>query len=264
MVDEADGIGQHGGSGQILDLVALDALLGGDGVQEEDLLDDAVLDALDGGAGEDAVGGAGGTLPLAPPISTRALAAPQREPAVSTMSSSRMTRLPFTSPMMFMTSEELAFWRRLSTMAMGMSSFWAKARARATEPTSGETTMVFSSSPSGVLLMKWSTKMGAAQQVVHGDVEEALDLVGVQVHGQHPVGAGGGDQVGHQLGGDGVAGLGLAVLAGIAEVGDHGGDPAGGGPLEGVDHHQQLHQVVVHRGQQVDWITNTSEPRTVS
>ena len=78
---------------------------------------------------------------LAPPTSTRALAAPQREPPVSTMSSRRMTRLSRTSPMMFMTSEELAFWRRLSTMASGISSFWAKARARATEPTSGETTM---------------------------------------------------------------------------------------------------------------------------
>ena len=40
--------------------------------------------------------------------------------------------------------EELAFWRRLSTMAMGMPIFWAKARTRATLPTSGETTMVSS------------------------------------------------------------------------------------------------------------------------
>ena len=68
----------------------------------------------------------------------------------------------------------------------------------------------------------------------------------MQVHGQHTVGAGGGEHVGHELRGDGVAGLGLAVLPGIAEVGDHGGDPAGGSTLEGVDHHQQLHQVVVH------------------
>ena len=69
----------------------------------------------------------------------------------------------------------------------------------------------------------------------------------MQVHGQHPVGAGGGDQVGHQLGRDGVAGLGLPVLTGIAEIGDHGGDPSGGGPLQGVDHNKQLHQRVVHR-----------------
>ena len=55
-----------------------------------------------------------------------------------------MTCLSRTSPMMFMTSEELAFWRRLSTMAMGMFIFWAKERTRATLPTSGDTTMVSS------------------------------------------------------------------------------------------------------------------------
>ena len=91
-------------------------------------------------------------------------------------------------------------------------------------------------------------KDGGTQHIVHGDVEKALDLVGVEVHGQHPVGARPGDEVGHQLGGDGVAGFGLAVLPGVAEVGDHGGDPPGGGPLQRVDHDEKLHQVVVHRG----------------
>ena len=40
-----------------------------------------------------------------------------------------------------------------------------------------------------------------------------------------PVGPGGGDQVGHQLGGDGVPGLGLPVLAGVAGGRDDGGNP---------------------------------------
>ena len=132
--------------------------------------------------------------------------------------------------MTFMTSHWLAFWRRLSTMARFMCSFWAKARARATEPTSGETTTM-SSHSCAELLGVVIHEDGVAQQVVHGDVEEALDLGGVQVHGQHPVSAGGGEHVGHQLGGDGIAGLGLAVLTGIAEVGDDGGDAAGGGAL---------------------------------
>ena len=90
-------------------------------------------------------------------------------------------------------------------------------------------------------------KDGVAGQVVYGDVEEALNLVGVQVHGQHTVGAGPGDQVGHQLGGNGVTGLGLTILTGVAKVGDDGGDAAGRGALESVDHDQQLHQVVVDR-----------------
>ena len=45
-----------------------------------------------------------------------------------------------------------------------------------------------------------------AQQVVHRDVKEALDLAGVEVHGQHTVRAGGGEHIGHQLGGDGITG----------------------------------------------------------
>ena len=39
----------------------------------------------------------------------------------------------------------------------------------------------------GVLLGKVLHKDGGAQQIVHWDIKEALDLVGVQVHGQHPV-----------------------------------------------------------------------------
>jgi hypothetical protein len=40
------------------------------------------------------------------------------------------------------------------------------------------------------------------EQVVGRDVEEALDLAGVQVERQHAVGAGMGDQVGDELGRD--------------------------------------------------------------
>ena len=123
-----------------------------------------------------------------------------------------------------------------------MPSFWAKDRARAGGDHHGVVRVV--AEPS----LKVVHEQGTAQQIVHGDVEEALNLGGVEVHGQHTVGAGGGEHVGHQLGGDGVAGLGLPVLTGVAEVGNHSGDPAGGGPLEGVDHHQQLHEAVVDGG----------------
>ncbi len=39
----------------------------------------------------------------------------------------------------------------------------------------------------------------------------------------------------------------LAVLAGVAVVGQHGGDAGGAGPLEAVQHDQQFHQVLVDR-----------------
>ena len=81
--------------------------------------------------------------------------------------------------------------------------------------------------------------------MIHRDVEEALDLGGVEVHGQHAVRTGLGDEICHQLGRDGVAALGLAVLTGVAEIGNDGGNASGGGAAEGVDHDEQLHQVVV-------------------
>ena len=86
-----------------------------------------------------------------------------------------------------------------------------------------------------------------AVEIIHRDIEKALDLRRVEVHGQHPVGPRRREHIGYQLGGDGVPGLGLPVLAGVAEVGDHRCHPARRGPLHGVNHDQQFHQVVVDR-----------------
>src|ERR1700716_1628347 len=80
-------------------------------------------------------------------------------------------------------------------------------------------------------------------EVVEGDVEEALDGIGVEVEGDDPVGAGQGDDVGHQLGRDRVPRRRLFLLAGVAVVGDDGGDPGGRGAVQGVEDDEQLHQV---------------------
>src|SRR5690606_20190324 len=82
-------------------------------------------------------------------------------------------------------------------------------------------------------------------EVVGGDGKKALDLGGVQIEGQDAVGAGVGDEIGHQLGRYGRAGGRFPVLAGIAVIGQHGGDAAGRGSAHGVDQDQQLHQMVV-------------------
>ena len=86
-----------------------------DGIQEHQLLDRAVADAVDRRAGEDRVRGAGGDVLRALFHDGRRSVA--QVPAVSIMSSTRMTFLPSTLPMMFITSQTLAFWRRLSTIA---------------------------------------------------------------------------------------------------------------------------------------------------
>ncbi len=86
---------------------------------------------------------------------------------------------------------------------------------------------------------------GGCVQVVHRDIKEALNLRGMQVHCEHTVSACGFDHVGDELRGDRVTALGLAVLTGVAEIGDHGGDTAGGRAPARVDHDEQLHKVVV-------------------
>ena len=84
-------------------------------------------------------------------------------------------------------------------------------------------------------------------EMIHRNVEKALDLGRVQVHRQHAVGAGAGNQIGHQLGRDRHAALVLAVLPGVAEVRHDGRDPIGARPLEALDHDQQFHEVFVDR-----------------
>ena len=87
----------------------------------------------------------------------------------------------------------------------------------------------------------------AGVQVIDRDVEEALDLGRVQVEREDAVGPGAGDQVGDQLRRDRHAALVLAVLPGVAVVGQHGRDPGRAGPLERVQHDEQFHQVLVDR-----------------
>src|SRR5438094_195293 len=70
------------------------------------------------------------------------------------------------------------------------------------------------------------------RQVVDGNIEKALDGVGMEVQRDHPVRARQGDDVGHQLRRDRIPRLGLFFLAGVAIVGNYGGDPAGRGAAQ--------------------------------
>jgi hypothetical protein len=85
---------------------------------------------------------------------------------------------------------------------------------------------------------------GRGVEVVDGDVEEALYLVGMKVHGDEAVDACHREQVGNELRTDGYTRLVFTVLTGPAEVGDDGGDALRGGALGSVDHQQKLHQIV--------------------
>ena len=80
--------------------------------------------------------------------------------------------------------------------------------------------------------------------VVHRDIEEALDLVGVQVNRQHAVGVDRAEHLGRHLGRDRHARrTQAAILARVTEVRHHRGNTGRRGALQRVDQHQQLHQV---------------------
>ena len=80
--------------------------------------------------------------------------------------------------------------------------------------------------------------------MVDGHVEEALDLIGMQVHrdeARHPSHA---EHVSDELSTDRYTRLVLTILTGPAKVGDDGSDVVCRGALSSVDHQQQLHQIV--------------------
>ena len=84
--------------------------------------------------------------------------------------------------------------------------------------------------------------------MVQRDVEETLDLGRMQVDGHHAGNACALQDIRHQLGRNGLAAPGLAVLTGIPVEGDHRNDMIGGSPLEGVCHNQQFHYVIIDNG----------------
>ena len=64
-------------------------------------------------------------------------------------------------------------------------------------------------------------------EVVHRNIKEALDLRGVQVHGQNPLDTGFDQHIGDQFCRDRRPRLGATILTGVAKVGDHSGDALG-------------------------------------
>lgn len=110
---------------------------------------------------------------------------------------------------------------------------------------------------------------GLSVEVVDRDVEEALDLRSVKVHGDDVVAAGGLKHVSHQTSSDGSAGFVLLVLASVGEVGQDGGDATGRSGLASVDHDEQLHDSIVDVAggsglQDKDWDAAVSLARSLS
>ena len=84
--------------------------------------------------------------------------------------------------------------------------------------------------------------------MIDREVEEPLDLAGVEIDGDDAIGPGSREAVGNQLRGDRLPGQGLLVLPRIAVVRDHCRDALRRRALERIDHDQLLHDRLVHGG----------------
>ena len=82
--------------------------------------------------------------------------------------------------------------------------------------------------------------------MLHGDIEKPLDGIGVEVQAHHAMRSRRLEQVGNQFGRDGFAGQRLLLLAGIAVVGQNGGDAPRTGAAQGVYGGEQHHEIGVY------------------
>ena len=126
----------------------------------------------------------------------------------------------------------------------------ASARARTTPPTSGDTTITLARSSRSVMSR---TITGAANRLSVGMSKKpwiwpaCRSTVSTRSAPARVI------RLATSLAEIGVRGPCLAVLPGVAEIGQHGGDAAGRGAAQRVRHDQQFHQVVVGRiGRRLD------------
>ena len=244
LVNALDRLGEQGSHGYIGDLVDAGLIGGiGDRVAELQLLDRAGLDALDGRLGEHAVGGAGVDLLGPADLHQGFCGAAERAGGVDHV-------VEKDDGLARDVADDVHDLGLVGDLAALVHDGQVRSQLHGELTGAGHAAHVRRDDHHvGVVLAELFEiilgEQGSPAQVVHGYIEKALDLVGVKVHGQHPVGAGGGDQVGDELRRNGIAAFGFAVLPGIAEIGDNGRDASGGSAAHRVGHDQKLHQIVV-------------------
>jgi len=83
-------------------------------------------------------------------------------------------------------------------------------------------------------------------QVIHRYIKEALNLTGMQVHGDNMVASSHDNHIRNQLGRDWSTGFVLFVHPGIRKTGDDGSNSASRGSFACGDQNKELHKIVVH------------------
>jgi len=85
------------------------------------------------------------------------------------------------------------------------------------------------------------------QEMVNGDIEKALNLARVKIHGKYPGRPCGRDEIRHKPRRNGSAGHHLSVLPRISVVRYHYRYSVGRGPLQRITMTRQFHKVVAYR-----------------
>lgn len=242
-MDTANRFAEDGGDGELNDFALGFQLLGiggeGNGVGDDDFGEDGIADALGGGAGENWMGSHGVN-------GFRAFA--QDEFSGGTDGSGGVDHVVYNNggAVFDITDDVEDFGHVVGATTFvdnrnrGVQLFRVDAGAFHATGIGADDDEI-----AEVLLLDVAQEDWSGVQVIHQDVEEALELAGMEIHGDHAGSPGGGDEVGHQLGGDGFTSGAFAILTGIAVVRDDGGDGVGASALESVNHHQEFDDVVV-------------------
>src|SRR5438132_28296 len=230
-VDAADGLAEDLGDRELRDLPAAEGgLAQRNGVGADDFLDDGGLDALHGRSGQDGMDRVGDDAPRARFVQGFGS---QREGAggVDHVVEQDGSLSPDIADDLH-DFRDVGLWAplvddgegRAQALGEGAGAFHA-ARVRADDDDVIRA--------GAVLALHVLEKNGGGVQVIRGHVEETLDLPRVQIHGEEAVGAGGGDQVRHQPGGEGGAGRDLPGMRGLLRRAASAGLPerARGHPL---------------------------------
>ena len=84
-------------------------------------------------------------------------------------------------------------------------------------------------------------------QVIDWNIEEARDLLGVQIHGEHSIYPGGGQKIRNQFCRDRHSGLIFSILPGVTEKWNDCRDAHRARSAGRIDHDQKLHEVLIRR-----------------
>ena len=88
---------------------------------------------------------------------------------------------------------------------------------------------------------------GHGIEMIHGDLKEALNLAGMQIHREDAVRAGCRGEIRHDFRGNRHARLIFSVLAPVSIIRNHRGNPIGRGPFQRINHEPQFHPMLVNR-----------------